>query len=207
MTYNLDGKQIIEECASGAIYTYKNGIPDSLCDVIHNFYYDNLSITSPGVTVGGQNVDVKKTFDINQPEKMPEDLYKRYMEIDNEIYQSLKVVTQMYMSRFDWLKKAPNLRDTGYLWQMYVKNEGYYQEHTDGEQWNEDVRRRVLAVIVYVNTVAEGGETYFRYQDVSVKPEKGKVTLFPTDWYHAHQAKTPISENKLILSSFIEFNY
>ena len=65
---------------------------------------------------------------------------------------------------------------------------------------------RVLAFVVYINTVHEGGETYFRYQDISVKPIEGHVVVFPTNWTHPHQAMVPRSNDKLIISSFIVAN-
>ena len=38
---------------------------------------------------------------------------------------------------------------------------------------------RILAYTVYLNGVEEGGETEFLYQGVKIKPEPGKLSIFP----------------------------
>jgi hypothetical protein len=197
--------EIKEEHVSEAIYVYRNTFSDSLCDEIWNFYYQNHQYASPGKTSGGLFPETKKTFDFLQDKYSfsTEELQNKYSELNELIYQSLYKATQMYIDRYDWLKQCPNLIDTNYLWQGYKKGEGYYKEHVDGENWTASVRERVIAVVAYINTVEEGGETYFRHQNISVKPVKGSVCLFPTTWQYPHQARVPISSDKLIISSFI----
>lgn len=202
--FNPDGGKISINKVAESIFVYENALSDSLCDEIHSFYYENFELTSKGITVGGSHQDVKNTFDIRSWRDVPEGpLRDKYFQIDQKIYQSLKVISEAYIEHFDWLKTAPKLMDSGYLWQMYPANDGFYKEHIDGECWTKSVANRVLAFVVYINTVEEGGETYFRYQDVAIRPVKGSVAIFPTSWTHPHQAMMPISNDKLILSSFI----
>jgi hypothetical protein len=201
---NIDGGEIEQIKVAESIFLYTNALSEKLCDEIYDFYFTNRELASKGITVGGQHVDIKNTFDIKSTSDIPlGPLRDKYLELDERVYKSLKVISEAYIEHFDWLKNAPNLVDTGYLWQMYEANEGFYKEHIDGENWTSGVDKRLLAFVVYLNTVEEGGETYFRYQNVSVKPVKGSVAIFPTSWTHPHQAMMPISNHKLIISSFI----
>ena len=54
-----------------------------------------------------------------------------------------------------------------------------------------------------LNTVEDGGETFFEYQDVAIKPERGKIVIFPTDWTYLHGGKVPYSSDKWISTSFV----
>jgi hypothetical protein len=190
---------------------YENGLTDELCDTIWSFYYDNIELSKPGVTISGnaqttQGEPWKHTLDQQAflPDSEGHPRAQRRGEIDEEIYQQLRPVITDYLERFTYLAEAPNIRDTGYLWQMYRQNEGYYKEHVDGSNWVPKVYKRVGAILCYINTVEEGGETAFRYQDIKVKPEKGGVVVFPATWTYPHQALVPTSSDKLIISSFLE---
>lgn len=189
---------------------YENGLTDELCDTIWSFYYANLDMSRPGITMTGTNVGAagerwkhtldQENFVINgeiHPAK------ERRDQIDEEIYSQLRLVVADYLDKFTYLRDA-QLNDTGYLWQMYRKNDGYYKEHVDGQQWVYKVHKRVGAIICYINGVDEGGETYFPYQDLKIKPEKGGVAIFPAHWMYPHQALVPASSDKLIISSFLE---
>ena len=198
---------IKETHISEAIYLYENAMSDELCDDIWNFYYSNIDKTSEGKTSGGYFPQTKKTLDFSDNQyTFSGESREKYIEFDKKIYESIKVPVSMYIERFDWLKRCMDLSDTGYLWQGYKKGEGFYKEHIDGEAWTKQVRNRVLAIVAYINTVDEGGETYFRYQDVAVKPVKGAGCIFPTQWNYPHQAMVPLSSDKLILSSFVITN-
>ena len=194
------------EQISDAIWVYHNTLSDELCDGIWDFYYSNIDRATEGKTSGGFYPDTKKTLDFAQTaDTFSEEQRQVYNEFDKKIYESMKVAVSMYVEKYDWIQRCPNMIDTGYLWQGYKKGEGYYKEHIDGECWSPHVADRILAIVAYVNTLEEGGETYFRHQDVSVKPIKGSVAIFPTHWSYPHQAMVPMSSDKLILSSFVVY--
>lgn len=192
---------------------YENGLSDSLCDEIWESYYRNISLSLPGITISGKssgpdNVKWKNTLDqdINRTFVDEYEVQKERNIIDEKIYQELKGAVSHYLGQFTFLATAPDIQDTGYLWQMYKQNDGYYKEHIDGEQWSYSVYNRVATILCYVNTVDEGGETYFRYQDLRIKPEKGGVVIFPATWMYPHEALVPVSSDKLIISSFLICN-
>jgi hypothetical protein len=53
----------------------------------------------------------------------------------------------------------------------------------------------------YLNTVNDGGETEI-LGDIIVKPEAGKLLLFPASWTFPHRGKMPISEDKYIVTGW-----
>jgi hypothetical protein len=198
---------------NGIIF-YEHGLSDELCDTIWSFYYNNFDLARPGVTISGKPLTPdgerwKNTMDQEgcwDDSEAGASIKTERSRIDELIYQELRPVISEYLGRFKYLAEAPGITDTGYLWQMYKKNDGYYREHVDGQQWVYRVHRRVGAIVCYVNTVEEGGETYFPYQNLKVKPEKGGVVVFPAHWMYPHESLLTISSDKLILSSFLECN-
>lgn len=74
-----------------------------------------------------------------------------------------------------------------------------------GFTWHYDATRsvtnRVVAGLLYLKTVTEGGETEFT-DGRKVKPEAGKIALFPPHWTHFHRGVTPTRETKYVMSYF-----
>lgn len=55
---------------------------------------------------------------------------------------------------------------------------------------------RIVSALVYLNTVHEGGETYFPNFDLAFKPEEGTLLIFPSNFIYAHSALAPRSNRK-----------
>ncbi|MFL2562965.1 MAG: 2OG-Fe(II) oxygenase [Arenicellales bacterium] len=65
----------------------------------------------------------------------------------------------------------------------------FYRWHVDSGPG--PLSQRQLVAIWYLNTVSEsGGATEFFHQRVQVRPEAGKLLLFPPFWTHLHQGET-----------------
>ena len=71
--------------------------------------------------------------------------------------------------------------------------EGSYQgphgdkENEDGSpQRYESLLDYDISTILYLNDNYEGGELYFPQHDISIKPTKGMVIMFPGDRYYIH---------------------
>lgn len=119
-----------------------------------------------------------------------------------ELHAAVTRVSLSIAAQFPALKVAP-LRSTGYKIQHYRKDEGHFKWHFDAfgpGGWD-----RQLAVIIYLNSVAQGGETSFHRQNLQIKPLAGDALFFPTFWTHMHCGEVPRSEDKYVVSSFICF--
>lgn len=64
---------------------------------------------------------------------------------------------------------------------------------------------RYLVFLWYLNDVAEGGETVFPDLGITVKPEKGRLLMFPPYWMYQHAGQPPVSGDKYILSTYMLF--
>lgn len=81
--------------------------------------------------------------------------------------------------------------------------QGYHIWHC--EQDSRAFSQRLMAWIVYLNDVEEGGETEFLYQKRRVKAEEGTLLLFPAAYTHTHRGNPPLSNTKYIATGWVEF--
>ena len=63
-----------------------------------------------------------------------------------------------------------------------------------------------LTYIWYLNDVIEGGETEF-FGNYKIKPEVGKLVLFPACWSFPHCGLMPISSNKYIITGWLYLSF
>ena len=64
---------------------------------------------------------------------------------------------------------------------------------------------RLLLAILYLNDVKEGGETEFLYQSLRVSPKQGTLLFCPSGFTHTHRGNPPLSGEKYIMNTWIEF--
>ncbi len=94
--------------------------------------------------------------------------------------------------------------------QRYTKGSGGYH-HWHSEHYPHPTDRsqkslhRVLLWLIYLNDVEQGGETEFFYQQAQVKPTKGSLILAPVNFTHTHRGCVPISNDKYVLASWINY--
>ena len=86
--------------------------------------------------------------------------------------------------------------------QKYFKNKGKYVYHDDFTVEYSEKRYRVITFLWYLNSIEEGGQTEF-WGDFRIKPEKGKLLLFPACWSFPHRGIMPISDNKYIITGWL----
>ena len=80
---------------------------------------------------------------------------------------------------------------------------GYHVWHC--ETMNKKTCGRVLAWMVYLNDVEEGGETEFLYQHIRIKPKQGTLIMWPAGFTHTHRGNPPLSNNKYVITGWVEF--
>lgn len=125
-----------------------------------------------------------------------------WKELDNALHQSLLESNAEFAKHFDFLTFLD--KDTGYNIQRTKVGQLGYLWHSDVYRVETD---RQYAVIWYLNDVLEGGETEFKYQDVRVKPKQGRMLLFPPYWTHVHRGCAPISNDKYIVTTWLNFRH
>jgi len=85
-------------------------------------------------------------------------------------------------------------------------NYGYWHSEIYPQPGENNALHRIFLFIIYLNDVEEGGETDFFYQNKSVKPKAGTMVIAPCGFTHTHRGNIPISSNKYILTSWVQFN-
>jgi hypothetical protein len=88
--------------------------------------------------------------------------------------------------------------------QRYAPGEGFHRWHAD---WTTDDDatepiRRVLAWILYCDTVPEAG-TEFHWQNHHEEAERGKLLIFPAGVSHVHRGRVSASHSKTIATGWI----
>ena len=80
--------------------------------------------------------------------------------------------------------------------------EGYHAWHYESSPLYPN---RILAYTLYLNDIEEGGETEFLYQSLRVKPKQGTLVLWPSGYTHIHRGNPPLSEEKYIVTGWVEW--
>lgn len=81
---------------------------------------------------------------------------------------------------------------------------GYHNWHS--EHTNELCSKEtLLAFMVYLNDVEDGGETEFLYQSLRVKPIRNRLVLWPAGFTHLHRGNPPLKGDKYIVTGWINY--
>lgn len=79
--------------------------------------------------------------------------------------------------------------------------------HTDVGSYGS--ARRFVSFQWYLNTVTEGGETIFGFDekapDVTIPAVQGRLLIFPPLWTHPHAGLKPISGPKYIVTGYLHY--
>jgi hypothetical protein len=88
--------------------------------------------------------------------------------------------------------------------QHYKPGGGFHQWHCERDE-HENTINRILVWMIYLNDVTEGGETAFMHQNIKIKPEKGLVLIWPSDWTHTHKGISSQTQDKYIATGWLEY--
>ncbi len=180
------------------IFEIRNALPAETCRELIRRFEQKTDQQNAG-RIGNDRAEenlVKKTTDVfisGRPE---------WNDLDRVLRQSLA------SALFEMARSYPffgvnRFKDIGYNLQRYQPGE-YYHWHVDSGPG--EFMTRQLVALWYLNDVeGPGGETEFALQDVSVRPEEGKLVLFPPFWTHIHRAVTVKQGVKYIATTWVCF--
>lgn len=198
------------------IYLNTKSIPPELCDdIINNFYYVK-DMHYEGVTYNGLNKNVKDTTDFTIPlNPEPGSIWEKIKTfLQNELRSNLKSYLDNIknISAFSAKQNVIDYQildyrllhftETTFMIQKYEKQKGKYVYHEDSGIDND--RHRVITYLWYLNDVDEGGETEL-WHSMKIKPEKGKLLLFPAHFSFPHCGLMPISSDKIIITGWLYY--
>ena len=108
-----------------------------------------------------------------------------------------------YADKFWVLKELTAHNSYTFKVQKTKIGQGYHAWHCESDSRSSS--NRLLAWALYLNDVDEGGETEFIYQHMRIKPKQGTVVIWPAAYTHTHRGNPPISNDKYIITGWIEF--
>jgi len=179
------------------IFEKKQALPLDICnEMIRRFEAD---------TDNQYAGHIGQTFDIDTSIKRSTDLVtsgkENWKDLDKELFRSLGAALVEFRETYPFFKSP--FKDNGYAIQRTNPGE-FYHWHIDGG--SHEFSDRQLVAVWYLNDVdGPGGETEFSFQQVKVKPEAGKLCLFPPFWTHDHRGVKLEKGVKYIATTWVVF--
>jgi hypothetical protein len=192
------------------IYVKERSLESDICDKLIDHFEKNTKFQYKGLIGKNNN---KQCVDIKQKNTI--DMSFKFDDISNDenflvILNTLKNV--LNKSFFEYIEYLNNNYDIflnkkdysyrGMQMQKYIANDGIFKFHNDFKIEAEIKKYRIINFLWYLNDVNVGGETEFS-NEYKIKPEKGKLILFPSEWFFYHKGNIPISDNKYIITGWI----
>ena len=189
----------------------KESLSYEICDEIISLFESQKELQNAGV-VGSDTTDtkyvidktVKKTVDLEIPSDANET--NIWFAIKNKLIEEIQSHLAIYYQGFndvhffDLIHKNKSINN--FLIQKYKMNEGVFKYHNDFCVDFMNRKTRIINFIWYLNDVEEGGETEFLGY-YKIKPKKGNIILFPSEWFMPHCGNCPISNDKYIITGWI----
>lgn len=116
-----------------------------------------------------------------------QDVYDAQVEAVNDYIRDFNLGDLKYWEAFNFIKYGPGQ---------------HFQEHHDhGFSYNCTV-----SLVAYVNDDYEGGELYFRLQNLKIKPQAGDLYIFPSNYMYPHVAMPVNSGTKYSIVTMLDYN-
>ena len=190
------------------IAAYRNAGFEALADGVMAFFDHRPDLQRPGVAFGpaGDAGPAKISTDIS---------LVAIDRSDPEAFALAEVIVRGVGAALEhYLKERPLLRDCSpqqslfvnpvFNLQRYAPGEGFRRWHCDWTLSDEatEPQARVLAWILYANTLPEGG-TEFHWQQHHEEAEWGKLLIFPAGVSYIHRGRVSHTHAKTIATGWI----
>lgn len=177
------------------IHIYENCLEPNICDFLISLFdqvadkherFNNEG--KPNFTQFNLTENKEITSEVNQ---VHNHIIRKIFEYRNKYYEFVdsRVFPQEHaLEQFRIKKYNPGGEDR-------------FDTHVDVIDYSSS--RRFLSFMWYLNDVEIGGETVFK--DVTLKPEAGKLLVFPPLWMFPHYARPPVSNSKYIVHTYLHY--
>lgn len=168
----------------------------SICDSLIRYHRDSPEKRA-GLMSGsnGGTVD-KESKDSVDVTLMPSELARSYVALLNRVVDA-------YIAKYPWSAKLVPwgiVEPIGIQW--YGPGGGYKIWHFERDNSNDQIARRHLAFMTYLNDVDDGGGTEFLHQELIFKAEKGLTLIWPSEWSFTHRGVVSPTEEKYIITGW-----
>ena len=179
---------------------YDSFVSKELCDKIIDFFEE-----SPNKCEGRLHRPGMITVDKEAKDSTDLLCNIHNVPFKKEMIRASEITTQLYIADFPECNNglSPWEFDIEFNIQRYLPNQGYFAPHC--ESGSLRTNHRVLAWMIYLNDVDDGGETRWISYDLNVKPKKGRVVIWPAFFTHIHHGLVSETETKYIATGW--YNY
>lgn len=196
---------------------FENAFTSEECDAILERFEraKTLKLVYQGQSGSGVNHDIKSSTDFDLlSSPIEDDILFSY-----GIFEKFNdIIINQYLNEFphqDEYSASEDLFIANTFYELaqvqeYPKTTGHYNAW-HAETGTFEMSRRLFSFLLYLNDVEEGGETDFIYADngngefYTVKPKKGTLLIHPASFPYVHRGRTPISDNKAILTTWLSY--
>ena len=194
-------KQRPDKTHLGFYITFRDGgLTDGLCDALVKMYDNNskLHVTRSQANFRFDQINLTDSIKLGSPFDV---LHRQVVDY------TVKNVSQYWkdVDAFDVETRVP--RKFGYehfrINRTQTNGKDGFGDHTDVGDYAS--ARRFVTVLYYLDNIEEGGDAAFPMLDVSYKPVKGSVLIFPSTWQYLHCGLKPISNPKYIMTTFCHY--
>lgn len=179
------------------VFEKHQALDAQFCQSVIERFEQNVQDHYPG-RIGQQaneNTDIKRSTDLVVSGK------SHWKDVDRALFKSLGLAIREFRQQFPYF--SGSFKDMGYGLQRTAPGE-FYHWHIDGG--SHEFSQRQLVAIWYLNDVeGPGGETEFLYQQIKIKPQAGKLVLFPPFWTHEHRGAVLQQGLKYIATTWVVF--
>ena len=179
------------------IYEIEHALTSDICQEIIRRFEANPAQQYAGRIgqVAQHDVSIKRSTDLAVSGN------PQWSDVDQILMRSTGLAVRLVREKFPYFNGR--FKDMGYNVQRTDAGE-FYHWHVDGG--SHEFSQRQLVVIWYLNDVpGPGGETEFLFQDVKIKPQEGKMLLFPPFWTHEHRGAMFLAGVKYIATTWVVF--
>jgi hypothetical protein len=116
---------------------------------------------------------------------------------DDTVFRQLQAIK--HYSRMYGVSELRYMEATNYI--RYGEGQHFQEHHDHGYSYN-----CVVSVVSFPNDDYEGGELYFRLQNVTVKPKAGETYIFPSNYMYPHRAMPVKSGVKYSMVTMLDYS-
>ena len=187
------------------------------CDLIIEFYEDNLDHVSASQVYSAQNHENLQSVD-----RVGRKSNQMSIPLDAPIDGLIQQKINQYFAQYHWdmgkmfddewernqERDVPtNLlqnfvyEDEGYSIVKYDSDDGFFEWHFDRLDDDRKSRQRAFSCLIYLNDNFEEGETDFYWHKII--PKTGKIAFFPSDHHWQHKGRKPKNGSKYIITTWL----
>ncbi len=189
------------------IYEKKNTLDKEVCDGMISWYENKVSTGNTEKNYTNTSKFGRKDSSISLCQQF--DSFKPFY---NKINSIIHEHVEKYFKKWRIEGNTNNYNITGYKLQKSTKGGGFTTWHSELDILRLSPIdffkscRRFGVWMVYLNNT-DSGYTDFMHQKLSVKPETGKLVIWPAYFTHTHRANPDLKEDKYIITGWLESNY